>query len=255
MSTASLVLDALFSPDPAAARRAVADRVDTAALCSRSDVPARALVVFNPAPTPTRNGVAVFRAAFPVRESVGARPVTVRNDRGFRAATRRENETLEPMPGAPGRLLWSFDLVFAVHEVPALGWRSFAARYEDDTPPPDFGTLDVVAPASRLSSAETECHGGDLPAIFTLAAAVDTNGKAAGLTLAAAAHTGDNSARLVVTNAGSNPLGGAIALGLAAEHAVSPAGDAVSLRRDGRVVTVGALQPGSLSWLLVRFRG
>ena len=24
---------------------------------------------------------------------------------------------------------------------------------------------------------------------------------------------------------------------------------------DGRVVTVGALQPGSLSWLLVRFRG
>ena len=115
---------------------------------------------------------------YPRRAAVGPQPVTVRDEAGRAVPSRLGGERLdEDTVLPPGKLWWTFDIEFLVSDIPALGWRSYAATYGR---PPDSAGVDEAtwkAAAQRgpgggpLPAYETDCHPGDLPATGSLAPA------------------------------------------------------------------------------------
>ena len=145
--------------------RSLLDRLDTSSL-QRGDAPTRALVVFNTNPAAFPVALGVYSARFPIRREAGPQPVLVHNAAGEIVPCRLVNERLEEDPEIAPRLWWAFDLLLALRDVPALGWRAYAATYGQPPPVPDEAALWRAALASglRLPVAETGCHPGDLPA-------------------------------------------------------------------------------------------
>ena len=139
--------------------QALAARMDTAAL-RQGDTPTKALVVFNTGSAPA-SAVAVFRARFPVRAEVGPQPVAVRDEAGRTVPSRIVNETLTGDAAHPGKRIWEFDLLFRADDVPARGWRAYAATYGRASDAPEWE--EPAASSPTLRALETDCHPGDVP--------------------------------------------------------------------------------------------
>jgi len=150
-------------------RHALLARLDTSGL-QQGDAPTRALVVFNTNPDTFPIALGVYPARFPIRREVGPQPVLVRDAAGEIVPCRLVNERLEEDADIAPKLWWAFDLLLVLRDVPALGWRAYAATYGQATPVPDEEALWRAALASvlRLPVAETGCHAGDLPATGSL---------------------------------------------------------------------------------------
>jgi len=112
----------------------------------------------------------VYTARFPVRREVGPQPVLVRDPAGAVVPCRIVHERLEEDPDVAPRVWWAFDLLLVLRDVPARGWRTYAATYGPAPVLPDEAELWRAAIASdvRLPVAETGCHPGDLPATHSL---------------------------------------------------------------------------------------
>jgi hypothetical protein len=162
-------------------RRRLLDRLDTTGLQRFDGTPTKALVVFNPRADNVTFGVAVFHARFPVRTETGARPITVRDDQGRVIPSRVVDETLSAAdtPGGGNRVIWSFDLQLLVCDIPARGFRTFAASYGYDraseAEPEAWERAQAGGPF--LEVGETDCHAGDLPPVFSLRGASGRAGK------------------------------------------------------------------------------
>jgi hypothetical protein len=113
--------------DPDAVR-ALLSRLNTAVLLQQGAQDTVALVVVNPGDAPVERGLAVFHARFPVRAEIGAQPVTVRDAAGqvvpscIADQSQDEDDALPP-----GRVWWSLELWFLADDLPAQGWRAYAA--------------------------------------------------------------------------------------------------------------------------------
>jgi hypothetical protein len=151
--------------------RSLLDRLDTSGL-QQGDAPTRALVVFNTNPAAFPIALGVYSARFPIQREAGPQPVLVRDAAGEIVPCRLIDERLEEDPAIAPKLWWAFDLLLALRDVPALGWRAYAATYGQPPPVPDEESLwrAALAGGPGLLVAETGCHPGDLPATGSLCA-------------------------------------------------------------------------------------
>lgn len=144
---------------------ALLTRLDTSRL-PQGDAPTRALVVFNGGAA-AYSGVVRFAATFPVRASVGALPVVVRDAAGVVVPSRLTRSELIPDPNLPPeKLLWRMELEFLAAAVPASGYRAYAAVFaQSPESRSDDATLWNLPPPvpETVFVRETECHPGDLP--------------------------------------------------------------------------------------------
>ena len=145
-------------------------RIHTLRLAPTNPTATRALVILSPSPTPYHAPTRLrFHAAFPVRAALGAQPVTVCDEQGAVIPSRLTESSLTSHPDIPAdRCLWSLTLEFVASNIPARGWRTYAAAFgaspesrSDDTA--FWSTL----PEADLPVFETDCHPGDLPLIGT----------------------------------------------------------------------------------------
>lgn len=148
--------------DPASRLRDLAERIDTASLpCAEGQTVA--LIVFNSSNSPVSSGVASFHASFAVRAEVGAQPVLMRDEKGQVVPSVIAQETLGKLRD-DGRRLWTLELRFLVADVPASGWRAYAASY---AVPLSLSERDAArlkgTPVGGLLVVETRLHPGDLP--------------------------------------------------------------------------------------------
>ena len=136
--------------------QAVAERINTG-----TDNPetSRALVVVN-STSQTLSGIAVFRASMAWPRNITLTPVTITDTDGEVVPSAvREMETGPDVKGRADKVQLSFALCFAVSDVPANGWRTYIASYDDA---PTFALEDFVE-TSGLTVVETTRHDGDLP--------------------------------------------------------------------------------------------
>jgi hypothetical protein len=142
-------------------------RLNTAALLQHGGPETVALVVVNGDDAPVERGLAVFHARFPVRTEIGAQPVTVRDAAGQVVPSRIADQSLdedEALP--PGRVWWSLELWFLADDLPAQGWRAYAATYgaaPNARADAERVRQRAAAFPTRLAVYETDCHPGDLP--------------------------------------------------------------------------------------------
>lgn len=129
----------------------------------------RALVVLNPGEANVQGRVQ-FAARFPVREGAYPKPVTVRKDDGGVVPSRFVRSVIESDTGLePGKVWWDTILEFVVDDVPARGWRTWGASFEQwgDSREEDGEFWEKKAgPLLPLPVVETECHDGTLPPCF-----------------------------------------------------------------------------------------
>jgi hypothetical protein len=142
--------------------RALTSRIRTLPM-QQGSTPIRALIVLN-AGAAAVSGRASFAAAFPVRAEIGAQPVTVRDAAGRIVPSRLCESRLSSADGLPpDRLLWTLTLEFAVTDLPARRWRTYAATFgEAAASRSDDSAFWAALEATGLPVGETDCHGGDL---------------------------------------------------------------------------------------------
>ena len=120
----------------------------------------------HPTPTPLLAPTRLrFHAAFPVRATLGAQPVTLRDEHGTIIPSRLIESTLTAHPDLPSdRRLWTLTLEFVASDIPAQGWRTYAATFAAS---PESHSDDTAfwsaLPKADLAVSETDCHPGDLP--------------------------------------------------------------------------------------------
>lgn len=139
---------------------ALAERIHTGLNDPESS---RALIVFNSSGE-EYSGVAIFHAdmAWPV--GVSLPPIVVREREG--AVVASVLTAWQEGPDAKGRAdhrQIAFDLRFGVQNVPAHGWRTYIASYEE-VPTVSF-PADVTGLAAGVIVVETQRHAGDLPPV------------------------------------------------------------------------------------------
>ena len=150
------------------------DRINTSVL-QQGAAPTKALVVFNRGAAPV-SGIAVFPARFPVRAAAGPQPVTVRDVSGRVIPSQITNESWTELPHLPEKRLWEFDLRLYTEDVPALGWRAYAAIYGFAPESAGDPALWRETDSTMLLVGETNCHAGDLPPTFSALSTVPSVG-------------------------------------------------------------------------------
>jgi len=113
------------------------------------------------------SGVAVFPADMSWPLGTSLPPVAVMEMDGTPVASAITAKSAGPdRKGRANRCQLTFELRFAVTDVPARGWKTYIAAY---TPVPSLLTLTEVTETSGLLVIETTRHAGDLPPVGTFA--------------------------------------------------------------------------------------
>lgn len=136
-----------------------AERIDTG---TADPATSRALVVFNQTHQPL-SGTAVFHAAMSWPRATPLPPLIVTDFDGNSVPFTVTDFSCSPdRKGRADRKHLAFALRFAVHDVPAHGWRTFIASYAAQPPAEASSSLPPETPG--LVVVETHPHPGDLPA-------------------------------------------------------------------------------------------
>jgi hypothetical protein len=153
--------DSTALPDAAISR--ILASLDTRTFARPDAAPTRVLVALNPG-NDAFTGVAVFRAAYPVRVPPGLRPVTVWDTAGSVVPSRIVDSALTQSADLPpGRRLWSFRLeVLVATAIPAGSAAGWAAGYGEslESAAPDGVWTAALEGALPLRLYETDIHSG-----------------------------------------------------------------------------------------------
>lgn len=146
--------------------QATAERIDTDAA---DPATSRALVVFNQTDQPL-SGTAVFWAAMSWPIATPLPPLIVTDFDGNAVSFMLTDFSDSPdRKGRTDRQHLAFALRFAVHDVPAHGWRTYIASYIASyaAQPPAETSASLPPNTPGLVIVETLPHPGDLPATGT----------------------------------------------------------------------------------------